>query len=148
MTDNVNSSKHYRLFDGIEVYDVRMKLLERAGNISPQQADDWSRAWEYLTRMFMKNGLEDAKKARWYLNKLIDEMEFVHAGGDESEWNPANTMPILNHVVEIKIDNVALTCTRTGFNSDGQSLYMDCTTGEEYMGCYKWRYVPKLNDGD
>jgi hypothetical protein len=39
------------------------------------QVSDWDRASEYLFRMWGKNGLEDAKKARWYLNKLIEKME-------------------------------------------------------------------------
>ena len=38
-------------------------------------ADCWSRSWEYLTRMWGKNGLEDAKKARFYLDRMIEKME-------------------------------------------------------------------------
>lgn len=30
---------------------------------------------KYLWRYEEKNGLEDVKKAKWYLNKLISEME-------------------------------------------------------------------------
>ena len=37
---------------------------------------DWDRALEYLLRMWEKNGVEDAKKARWYLNKLIEKLDY------------------------------------------------------------------------
>ena len=45
-------------------------------SVTPEQVDDWSRAWEYLTRMFMKNNpLEDAQKSKWYLLKLIEKIQ-------------------------------------------------------------------------
>lgn len=72
--DMVNSPPHYQLLPGVEVYDVRMALLAKMEGVSPDRVDDWSRAWEYLTRMWQKNGLEDAKKCRWYLDKLIEKM--------------------------------------------------------------------------
>jgi len=76
--DVVNSPSHYVLFDGVEVRDVRRAILTKfcdEEGVPARQVDDWSRAWEYLTRMWGKNGLEDAKKARWYLDKLIDDLE-------------------------------------------------------------------------
>lgn len=72
--DMVNSPPHYQLLPGVEVYDVRMALLAKMEDVPPEQVDDWSRAWEYLTRMWQKNDLEDAKKCRWYLDKLIEKM--------------------------------------------------------------------------
>jgi hypothetical protein len=72
--DMVNHPPHYQLLPGVEVYDVRMALLAKV-EAPAGQVDDWSRAWEYLTRMWQKNGLEDAKKCRWYLDKLIEKME-------------------------------------------------------------------------
>lgn len=73
--DNVDRPSHYQILPGIEVYDIREAILSKHEDLHPCVVDDWSRAWEYLTRMFSKNGLEDAKKARWYLNKLIDRMK-------------------------------------------------------------------------
>jgi len=73
--DMVNSPKHYEILPGVEVYDIREAILSKHPQLEPCVVDDWSRSWEYLTRMFSKNGLEDAKKARWYLNKLIERME-------------------------------------------------------------------------
>ena len=74
--DMVNKPPHYQLLPGVEVYDVRLALLKKIEPNTPfEQVSDWDRASEYLLRMWQKNGLEDAKKARWYLNKLIEKME-------------------------------------------------------------------------
>ncbi|WGH28556.1 protein of unknown function DUF3310 [Vibrio phage 13VV501A] len=73
--DPVTNPKHYQLLEGVQVYDVRHAILAKNPTLHPSVADDWSRSWEYLTRMFEKNGLEDAKKARWYLGKLIARLE-------------------------------------------------------------------------
>lgn len=74
--DMVNKPPHYQLFEGIEVKDVREKLMDMIEpDVDYNNIDDWSRSWEYLTRMWQKGGVEDAKKARWYLNRMIARME-------------------------------------------------------------------------
>ena len=75
--DNINRPKHYQLRDGYEVYDLRQDLARIADlhGVSNSLYSDWDRAIEYLLRMWGKNGLEDAKKARWYLAKLIEKLE-------------------------------------------------------------------------
>jgi hypothetical protein len=74
----VNKPPHYQLLPGVEVYDVRQALLDKMPGGTPyDQVSDWDRASEYIMRMWQKNGLEDAKKARWYLDKLIEKMEGV-----------------------------------------------------------------------
>ncbi len=75
--DVVNEPSHYKILPGVEVYDIRHAILEKHSTqeATHSQIDDWSRSWEYLTRMWQKNGLEDAKKARWYLDKLIEKLE-------------------------------------------------------------------------
>ena len=77
MTDNVNRPKHYQLHEGYEVYDLRQDLARNseALGVPNNLFSDWDRATEYLIRMWGKNGVEDAKKARWYLNKLIEKLE-------------------------------------------------------------------------
>lgn len=80
LNDNVNKPKHYQLhgLNGIEVKDVRKAILHGVEDKTTAFAIDcWSRSWEYMTRMFEKhdNPLEDAKKARVYLNWLIEELE-------------------------------------------------------------------------
>lgn len=84
--DPVNKPSHYQIMPGVEVYDVRMALMAKIEGASHGQVDDWSRAWEYLTRMWGKNGLEDAKKARWYLDKLIGKLE-VSAAIPGFDWS-------------------------------------------------------------
>lgn len=74
--DTVERPTHYQLLPGVEFIDVRQALLSRIPQGTPYgQVDDWSRAFEYIGRMWGKNGLEDAKKARVYLNWLIEKME-------------------------------------------------------------------------
>lgn len=79
--DYVNSPPHYMITDDIEVIDVRHALLEKMnqlivdGKLTAVEVDYWSRAWEYLTRCFFKNGLEDVGKCEHYLLRLIREMQ-------------------------------------------------------------------------
>lgn len=74
--DMVNSPSHYALLPGVEVIDVRDALFAKMPTDVPYDVVDcWSRSWEYLTRMWGKNGLEDAKKARFYLDRMIEKME-------------------------------------------------------------------------
>jgi len=77
VSDNVNSPAHYCLPGGIEVIDVRFALMQAMDEqgVPAAEVDCWSRAWEYLTRMHKKGGLEDAKKSQWYLARLISLME-------------------------------------------------------------------------
>ena len=85
--DTVSKPKHYMLFEevGIEVRDVIEKLLDKLTNnnknftFSHQFASDYVQMMQYLMRFMDKNGVEDLKKALWYLNKLIaayDEPDF------------------------------------------------------------------------
>lgn len=75
--DPVNKPSHYMLFpaQGIEFIDVRDVLIERLKDFSPKQIDYWSRAFEYLARAGGKNGVEDIKKAKWYLDRLVKTLE-------------------------------------------------------------------------
>lgn len=76
LQDTVNKPAHYQLLTGVEVINVRDAILNKLPpNVPYNQVDSWSRSWEYLTRMWSKNGIEDAKKARWYLDRLIEQME-------------------------------------------------------------------------
>ena len=70
MSDAVNPS-HYK--QGIEVYD----FIE-SHNMNFAQGN----VVKYVSRYKFKGGLEDLKKAQWYLNKLIKLVE-----GEENEEN-------------------------------------------------------------
>ena len=86
----VDKPKHYMLFEdqGIEVRDVIEKLVQKFtygsanyntlpvtknGNIL--FSADYVQMMQYLMRFMDKNGKEDLKKARWYLDKLIEAYE-------------------------------------------------------------------------
>ena len=79
--DVVKKPQHYMLFEdkGIEVRDVIQKLVEKFEMSSQGHpymfAADYVQMMQYLMRFMDKNGVEDLKKARWYLDKLIDSYE-------------------------------------------------------------------------
>lgn len=70
MTDNVNHPAHYETgkFESIEV------MLETQG-VEAVLNFCQCNAFKYLYRAKRKNGLEDMKKAVWYLNKYIELKE-------------------------------------------------------------------------
>ena len=68
--DNVNHPTHYTSTKIETIEIIRDKLTAEAfegvciGNVL-----------KYVTRYKLKNGLEDLKKARWYLDKIISVQE-------------------------------------------------------------------------
>ena len=69
MADNVNSPRHYTAGD-IEVIDYIQDNLQ--GGFESYCIGS---ILKYISRYKNKNGIEDLKKARWYLNKVINELE-------------------------------------------------------------------------
>jgi hypothetical protein len=63
LADNINSPDHYNKGD-IEVIDyiLDQKFNYLEGNVI-----------KYVSRYRSKGGIEDLRKAKWYLEKLIDE---------------------------------------------------------------------------
>ena len=82
--DIVSKPKHYMLFEdqGIEVRDVIEKLVDKMPTMYVTKnlmfVPDYVQMMQYLMRFMDKNGVEDLKKARWYLNQLIDAYEYEH----------------------------------------------------------------------
>ena len=75
----VSKPKHYMLFEdeGIEVRDVIEKLVDKI-EWRPDSSlftADYVQMMQYLMRFMDKNGVEDLKKAKWYLDKLIEAYE-------------------------------------------------------------------------
>lgn len=70
--DNVNHPSHYNV-GGIEVYDV---IKAYTKGLDGPKAVPMGNVIKYILRWPNKNGLEDLKKARWYLNVLIEEVEY------------------------------------------------------------------------
>jgi hypothetical protein len=73
VVDNVNHPSHYNQA-GIECIDA-MKAMTEGTSVPPHAAYCWQNSFKYLWRWPYKNGVEDLKKARWYLDKLIKEIE-------------------------------------------------------------------------
>ena len=71
MTDNVNHPSHYTQ-GGVECIDA---ITAATVNKTGIEAVCTANVIKYLWRYEAKNGLEDVKKAQWYLNRLIAELE-------------------------------------------------------------------------
>lgn len=72
--DNVNQPDHYTQ-GGVEAIDA---ITAATVNKTGIEAVCVANVIKYLWRYELKNGLEDVKKAQWYLNKLISELENAH----------------------------------------------------------------------
>ena len=71
MTDMVNHPSHYTQ-GGIECIDaIKAATVGKTGI----EAVCVANVIKYLWRYEEKNGPEDVKKARWYLERLINELE-------------------------------------------------------------------------
>ena len=69
-TDNINSPEHYVSESGIEVFDVQEAFIHELKGMA---ASYWCNIVKYILRFQRKNGVEDLKKAKYYLEKLIEE---------------------------------------------------------------------------
>lgn len=70
MTDNVNKPNHYT-FGKYECIDVLTELCN-ANNLQGVEGFLYGNIIKYLWRYKHKNGIEDLNKAKWYLQRLID----------------------------------------------------------------------------
>lgn len=70
--DMVNHPKHYKAKNGMEVIDV---IEAFTANLEGYEATHTGNVIKYICRWKEKNGLEDLRKAQWYLNRLIKNIE-------------------------------------------------------------------------
>lgn len=70
--DMVNHPSHYKAKNGMEVIDV---IEAFTANLEGYEATHTGNVIKYICRWKEKNGLEDLKKAEWYLNRLIKNIE-------------------------------------------------------------------------
>ena len=68
--DNVVSPNHYTSDKGFEVFEVQEAFIHELKGMA---ASYWCNVVKYILRFQRKNGVEDLKKARYYLYKLIKE---------------------------------------------------------------------------
>ena len=71
--DVVNKPPHYNT-SGLECIDAMAAMVEDS-DVSAHIAYCWQNSFKYLWRWPYKNGLEDLKKARWYLDRIMKDME-------------------------------------------------------------------------
>ena len=74
MTDNVNKPIHYNQA-GIECIEAIRAMTSQMKGGSSYMAGN---ILKYIWRHEYKNGLEDLQKARWYLDKLIEDYQERH----------------------------------------------------------------------
>jgi fructose-bisphosphate aldolase class 1 len=72
VNDNVEHPKHYTA-GKIECIDCIESII--APIKEPEQAFLAGQIIKYVARYTLKNGVEDLKKARWYLDRLIGKVE-------------------------------------------------------------------------
>lgn len=69
MPDNVNHPSHYQSDEGIEVIDVIAAFTKKLSGVD---AFDIGCAIKHILRFTEKNGIEDLKKAIWYINDYVE----------------------------------------------------------------------------
>ena len=68
----VSHPDHYQSNNGLEVIDAIEAFTEGLEGI---EATDTGNVLKYMCRWKKKNGLQDLKKAMWYLNHLINHVK-------------------------------------------------------------------------
>ncbi len=71
-SDNVEHPNHYQSETGLEAIDA---IDAFTSDLTGVEAFDTGNALKYLCRWKKKNGVEDLKKAQWYINHLINHIE-------------------------------------------------------------------------
>lgn len=88
--DMVAHPPHYQSEAGLEVIDV---IKAFTADLKGIEATDTGNIIKYICRWKHKNGLEDLKKARWYLDHLIrivdERMEEENMATED--WKPLST---------------------------------------------------------
>lgn len=74
--NSIDRPHHYQLIDGMEVRDILEILADKLnyGNVPATSLfiSDYVQMMQYLMRFMGKNGVEDLKKAKYYLDQLIE----------------------------------------------------------------------------
>ena len=68
----VSHPSHYQSETGLEVIDV---IEAFTFDLKGIEATDTGNILKYMCRWKQKNGLQDLKKARWYLDHLIEHIQ-------------------------------------------------------------------------
>ncbi len=77
--DMVDHPSHYQSESGLEAIDV---IKAFTSDLTGIEAFDTGNVLKYMCRWRNKNGLEDLKKAKWYLEDLINHVEKIEKEND------------------------------------------------------------------
>lgn len=72
--DMVNHPDHYFSENGLETIKIIEAILGKEGALYYC----WGNVTKYISRWKKKGGLEDLKKAKWYLSRMIGYLEPPH----------------------------------------------------------------------
>ena len=78
----VSHPSHYQSESGLEVIDV---IETFTSDLKGIEATDTGNVLKYMCRWKHKNGLQDLKKAEWYLKHLIQHVELLKKENEEDE---------------------------------------------------------------
>lgn len=79
--DKAVNPQHYKTKNGIEAIDAIEAFTDGLNGI---EAVDTGNALKYLCRWKRKNGIQDLRKAIWYITHLVRHLE---QQTEEAEWN-------------------------------------------------------------
>jgi|TARA_R110002020_G_scaffold257614_3_gene471291 hypothetical protein len=85
MTDYLVNPKHYKSAKGLECIDCIEGMVEDLVGV---EATDTGNIIKYLWRWKNKDGVNDLKKAQWYINHLIAHLE-----------NDVETLKTMNEII-------------------------------------------------
>jgi hypothetical protein len=83
MGNKVNHPDHYQNIAGVEAIDILNDVVK---DLPGKQAAMLWNSMKYLFRFQKKNGVEDLKKARTYLDYLINDMESTQDAAKDILW--------------------------------------------------------------
>ena len=70
--DMVNHPPHYQIREGLEVIDIIEEVTDWM-ELKGSEAYRYTQLLGYILRYKKKNGLQDLEKARFFLNRMIDD---------------------------------------------------------------------------
>lgn len=100
MNDPINP-QHYKHLPA-EAIDIIMAAIARAP--SNESAYLQGQVLKYLLRCWSKKGIEDLRKAKWYLDRMVDQFDdlLAEASGANDPTKPSKTQPPIGYYCDIE----------------------------------------------
>ena len=122
MGDNVNHPDHYQNIAGVEAIDILNDVVK---DLPGKQAAMLWNTLKYLLRFQKKNGVEDLKKARNYLQYLINDIEAVQENKSKHLMPIEDTDDVWNLIDNHEDGYISYQCKR--MSSLFKDVYADGT---------------------